>query len=297
MNGLKATLVRALLRVCSLLPLAWARALGRGLARLHGLFGSRSCKVTQRNIELAFPELTAAQQRNLVGASLSATGELMAEMGHIWLRPLTHVSSLIREVHGASLVSDAQAAGRGVIILAPHLGNWEVVGLHLATLGKTASLFEPPKLAGLAPIIERARQRSGAQLVPTTSGGLGRLLENLRQGGISGILPDQTPAQVSAGENSTFMGVPCFTGTLASNLIRRTAALAVFGFAERVPGGFVVRYELADDEIYHDNTELSLAALNRGVEDCLRQCAAQYQWEYKRFRVRPQQRPGLYDDL
>ena len=271
MNGLKATLVRTLLRVCSVLPLAWARALGRGLARLHGLFGSRSFKVTRRNIELAFPELTATQQRNLVVHSLSATGELMAEMGHIWLRPLAHVSSLIREVHGASLVSDAQAAGRGVIILAPHLGNWEVVGLHLATLGKTVSLFEPPKLAGLAPIIERARQRSGAQLVPTTSGGLGRLLENLRQGGISGILPDQTPAQISAGENSIFMGVPCFTGTLASNLIRRTAALAVFGFAERVPGGFVVRYELADDEIYHDNTALSLAALNRGVEDCLRQ--------------------------
>jgi KDO2-lipid IV(A) lauroyltransferase len=32
---------------------------------------------------------------------------------------------------------------------------------------------------------------------------------------------------------------------------------------------------------------VSLAALNRGVEACLRHCPEQYQWEYKRFRTRP----------
>ena len=93
------------------------------------------------------------------------------------------------------------------------------------------------------------------------------------------------------------MGVPCFTGTLASNMIRRTGALAVFGVAERVPGGFVLRYELAEDAIYDQDTALSLAALNRGIEACLHHCVAQYQWEYKRFRVRPKKGPGLYRDL
>ena len=93
------------------------------------------------------------------------------------------------------------------------------------------------------------------------------------------------------------MGQPCFTGTLASNMIRRTGALAVFGFAERVPGGFIVRYSLAEESIYDADTAISLAALNRGVEACVRQCVEQYQWEYKRFRVRPKQGPGVYDDL
>jgi KDO2-lipid IV(A) lauroyltransferase len=171
------------------------------------------------------------------------------------------------------------------------------LGLHLATLGKTVSLYEPPKLASLGPLIERARQRSGATLVPTDSRGLAKLLKSVKGGDISGILPDQAPPELNSGENAEFMGQPCFTGTLACNMIRRTGALAVFGFAERVPAGFVVRYRAAEPAIYDDDPGASLLALNRGVEACVRQCVEQYQWEYKRFRVRPRQGPGVYDDL
>jgi len=297
MNTIKAALIKALLWFCAVLPLSWARALGRGCAWLYWPVGGRSRKVTVRNIELAFPELSPGQQCDLARRSLSATGELVTEMGHVWLRSWPYVQSLITEVHGAELVADAQRARRGVIVLAPHLGNWEIVGLHLGLLGSTVSLYEPPALPALGPMIERARQRSGATLVPTDSRGLARLLKSVKQGNISGILPDQAPPQLNAGENSPFMGVSCFTGTLASNMIRRTGALAVFGFAERVPGGFVVRYLPAEDAIYDADNSVSLAALNRGVEACLRHCVAQYQWEYKRFRVRPRQGAGYYDGL
>ena len=80
-------------------------------------------------------------------------------------------------------------------------------------------------------------------------------------------------------------------------MIRRTGALAVFGFAQRVQGGFILRYLPCDEEIYDEDTQVSLSALNAGVENCLRFCEEQYQWEYKRFRVRPRQGPGVYDDL
>lgn len=297
MNALKATLVILLLRFCSLLPLAWARTLGRLAVRLYWPFGGRSRRVTERNIEVAFPELGAAEQASLARRSLCATGELAAEMGHIWMRPMSHIDSLILTVDGAGLIRDSIEGGRGVIVLAPHLGNWEVIGLHLASLGKTVSLYEPPKLAKLGPVIEGARQRSGATLVPTDSRGLVKLLKSVKSGQIAGILPDQAPPELNSGENSPFMGIPCFTGTLAVNMIRRTGALAVFGFAERVPGGFAVRYRLAEEAIYDEDNAVSLAALNRGVEACVRHCVEQYQWEYKRFRVRPKTGPGIYDDL
>lgn len=297
MNGLKAAIIKLFLHLCALLPLSWARALGRAAARLYWPFGGRSRKVTERNIQLAFPELSAPEQAELARRSLCATGELVAETGHVWLRPWEEVQGLIRSVAGADLISDAQAQGRGVIVLAPHIGNWEMVGLHLATLGSTVSLYEPPKLAALGPMIERGRQRSGATLVPTDSRGLVKLLKSVKGGDISGILPDQAPADLNSGENAPFMGHPCFTPTLASNMIRRTGALAVFGLAERVEGGFALHYFLAEDGIYDADTPVSLAAMNRGVEACVRQCVEQYQWEYKRFRVRPRQGPGVYDDL
>ena len=51
------------------------------------------------------------------------------------------------------------------------------------------------------------------------------------------------------------------------------------------------------DELYDEDMSVSLAALNRGVERCVRGCVEQYQWEYKRFRVRPRDGKGLYDNM
>ena len=297
MDAVKVGLIKSFLTLCSWLPLAWARALGRGVGQLSWLLGGRNRRVTQRNIELAFPELSTEEQQALARRSLAATSELAAEMGHVWLRPWNYVQGLMLSVEGAQQISAALDSGRGVIVLAPHLGNWEVVGLHLATLGNTVSLYEPPKLTALGPMIEASRQRSGATLVPTDARGLARLLKSVKGGHISGILPDQAPSELNSGENAPFMGQPAFTGTLASNMIRRTGALAVFGFAKRVPGGFEIHYLPVEDELYSEDTQVSLAALNRGVERCVRECVEQYQWEYKRFRVRPANGPGVYDDL
>lgn len=296
MDQIKALIIKALMHVCAYLPLAVVRALGRLAGALYWPFGGRSKRVTLRNIELAFPQLSHSEQQRLARRSLQATAELAAEMGHVWLRSWEHVKKHIVRVEGAELVQDALASGRGVIALAPHLGNWEVVGLHLATLGPTVSLYEPPKLSSLGPMIERSRQRSGGTLVPTNSRGLARLLKSVRGGHISGILPDQCPAEEGSGLNVEFMGRPCFTGVLASNMIRRTAAVAVFCVAERVKGGFAVRYMPVEDDLYDEDLATSLAALNRGVEQCLLPCPEQYQWEYKRFRVRPKNGPGVYAD-
>jgi KDO2-lipid IV(A) lauroyltransferase len=295
MNTVQFYLVKCLLGLSSVLSLPAARRLGRVLAKIYWPIGGRSRKVTQCNIAAVFPELPPAQQLQLSKDSVMATAALLTEMGHVWLKPWSYVSSLILEITGEELILDAQAAGRGVILLAPHLGNWEVVGLHLGTLGNTVSLYQPPKITRLGPVIERARQASGATLVPTDSRGLAKLLRCVKGGGISAILPDQAPEDLNSGQNSPFMGIPCFTGTLASNMIRRTGALAVFGFAKRVPGGFSIHYELAENDIYAKDTAVSLDALNRGVERCVRSCVEQYQWEYKRFRVRPRDGKGMYD--
>lgn len=216
-------------------------------------------------------------------------------MGHVWLRDLRHVESLIRDVSGADAVSGALAGRRGVVVLAPHLGNWEVLGLHLASLGPVVSLYEAPQIDELAGLLRRSRERSGARLVPTTGRGIAALVRSAREGGIAGILPDQVPRALNAGLNVPFMNIPCFTGTLACKVIQRSGALAVFGFAQRVPGGFHIRYLQAEGAIYSSDMAHSLAAMNRGVETCVRYCPEQYQWEYKRFRERPAQHPGPYN--
>ena len=188
----------------------------------------------------------------------------------------------------------AHPNGRGVVVLAPHLGNWEVLGLHLGMLGQVVSLYEPVKLEMLSNLIVRARQRSGALLVPTTKRGLASLVKSVKAGHIAGILPDQVPTKGASGENVEFMGNLCSTGTLSSNIIRRTGALAVFGFAQRISGGFQIRYLPASDKIYSEDISESLTALNTGVEKCISYCPEQYQWEYKRFRTHPRELSQVY---
>jgi len=70
--------------------------------------------------------------------------------------------------------------------------------------------------------------------------------------------------------------------------MNRTGCKVIMGFVQRVPGGFELHFENADPEIYSENLSVSLAAMNRSVENCVRQVPEQYQWEYKRFRRPPE---------
>ena len=148
-NTVQALLIRFLLRLAALLPLPWARALGRLLGRLTWGLGGRAQRVTARNIALAFPQLPPADRQRLAQRSLQATAELVAETGWVWHRPWPRLRRSLREVRGLDALLAALDSGRGVLVLGPHLGNWELLGLHLATLGvDTVTLYEPPQLRG-----------------------------------------------------------------------------------------------------------------------------------------------------
>ena len=51
--------------------------------------------------------------------------------------------------------------------------------------------------------------------------------------------------------------------------------------------GYQIIVEAADEQIYSENIDESVAALNRTVEKSVNKAVEQYQWEYKRFRKRP----------
>jgi len=289
--------VRLTLWTSAKLPLALARRLGRWFGRQYYAIDSHGRRIAERNIALAYPDLSAAEQAALVRGCLEETGALSAEMGHLWAKPWHQVSQLVVEVEGGDVLAQALATGRGVIVLGPHLGNWEMLGLHLATQGDLVALFEPPKIPALGALVQRARQHSGGRLVPTTPRGLAALVKSVKNGGVSGILPDQVPDQDNAGMNVPFMGVECFTASLACNLIKRSGAIALMGAAMRVPGGFKLRYVEPDAALYSDDLAIALTAMNVEVAKLLQGWDTQYQWQYKRYRTRPKGSLNHYQNL
>jgi KDO2-lipid IV(A) lauroyltransferase len=290
--GPKDRLLGALLHLIALLPLGAARALGRLFGYLLERIPNKQRRNALINIRLCFPHLTTEQALAFRARSLRENGMTYFEMPYLLLRPAEKVLSLIQEISGAELLE--RGNGRGVIVLSPHLGAWELAGLYLSSLGPTTTLYKPQRL--LDGLILDARGRKGAELVPTSAQGVRRLMRALRRGEYAGILPDQEPKADKGATFAPFFGVPAFTMLLVARLAQKTGARVVFLFAERLPAGpgFRLHCLAAPGGIDSADEEVAARALNQGVEACISVCPEQYIWPYKRFRRRPDGLPKVY---
>ena len=283
------------LRQLARLQLDWNHRIGRLIGRLFVWFPNRERRVSDINLALCMGELSAGERLELRNRSLLQAGCTLTELAAIWYWPIDRVMSLVRQVHGEALLRCEP--GQGLIVLAPHLGCWEIAGLYLASRGEVTSLYRPPRQAQWGPIIKQARQRSGAELVPTDAAGVRRLYQTLRAGGTTGILPDQQPDSSKGAVFAPFCGVPALTMLLVNRLLLKTGAKAVFCYARRLPagGGFDIHYLPAPAGLGARDPVAAATALNLGVEHCIRDCPDQYQWSYKRFKDQPNDARSPYD--
>ena len=90
-----------------------------------------------------------------------------------------------------------------------------------------------------------------------------------------------------------------FKITLLSRLTQKSNATVLCCYAERLPKGrgFAIHFLPADAELYEKDMQTSVTALNRMVEQSIRQIPDQYQWGYKRFRSRTEGEKDFYDEL
>lgn len=102
----------------------------------------------------------------------------------MWEWPVEKCLGLIREVEGLEMVDRALAEGRGVVLLAPHLGNWELAGIYFSSRYQMAALYSPPHMAEFEDYMIRVRERAGSTLVRGDRRGLVRMVSILKGGGL-----------------------------------------------------------------------------------------------------------------
>ena len=182
------------------------------------------------------------------------------------------------------------ASGRGLIVAAPHYGNWELLNQWLATRTELAILYRPPESAIGEAFLQRVRGDAGDRVtqVPAEGSAVRQLFKRLRDGGVVGILPDQQP-KAGDGTFAPFFGVPALTMTLLPRLAARSGATVLFAYCERIDWSprFRLRIEAAPAGIEDDDVSVGVAALDAAVEAIARRDLAQYQWTYKRYTLRP----------
>ena len=260
---------------------------GTWVGRVLWWFNTDAKRVAKANVRIAFPELNEQQQSSLVKQSLAELGKTITELGPLWCGSKRRVERLVAETRGESLIRETQDQGRGVIVLAPHFGAWELAGLYLSVHYSITSLYRPPRLTTIEGFTRGARERFGARLVPTNVSGVRALCRSLRDGNLVGILPDQDPGD-SGGVFAPFFGHDARTMVLVSRLAAKTNGAVVFCVAERLSAGkgYRMHFIPADPDIGSADEYKAASALNKDIESIININPAQYQWAYKRYRAR-----------
>ena len=287
-RSFKASIARQFLQFFSWLPLPVVHFIAGIFGRLLYWLPGRMKTTTLLNLQACYPQSSAAELESLARQSLQHTAMTALEMGKAWLWPMDKTLAMIQSIEGEAIFERAKANPRGTIVLAPHLGNWEVFGYYVTEQVTTTFLYQPPRDPAMAELIRIGRSKGKARLAATNRSGVAELLKALQRGEMVGILPDQQPPPES-GEYAAFFGVPALTMTLVAKLVARTGAGVISGVAVRLPRGqgFRVVFLEADPLVHDPMLERSLLGLNRSVEACVALAPEQYQWEYKRFKRRP----------
>lgn len=291
---MKEHLILLLLKISAYIPLPITHFLGRIIGWL--IIGSRAqmYRVSLINLSLCYPNLTTHERQKLARASVQETGKLIMETGAVWLRDYQWLKQKIRRVHNQSILTQAIESKRGVILLVPHLGNWEVLGLYVSEMAQVTVMYQPPEMKKIEAIMRQSREKNGVTLAPTNRKGVMTILKALKAGGLTAILPDQVPDRTSGSEVVPFFNHPALTMTLVNSLRKSSDCLVIAGYAQRTGSGYEIHFEKVDEKIYSDSDEEALEAMNKTVERCINHIPEQYQWEYKRFRRLPGREHDIY---
>ena len=278
-------MIKHLASLFARLPLPFVHLLGVGLGWVAYALAASYRKRLRENLGASRIAENSAQLKALIRANVAESGKAILELPFVWLRPTGDVLAKVRVADGWQAVQTAHAEGKGLIMLTPHLGSFELIGRYLAAQFPITVLYRPPKLSWLEPIMRAGRERDQARLATTDVSGVRALLRALKRGEALGILPDQAPG-AGDGVWADFFNRPAYTMTLIRRLQQRSGAPIIAMYAERLNEGrgFLLHFKRISAPLA-DEDAAAARQMNLAMEDLIRDCPSQYLWSYNRYKV------------
>ncbi|HKG92885.1 MAG TPA: lysophospholipid acyltransferase family protein [Gemmatimonadaceae bacterium] len=281
--------------------LSWraAGAVGAGL----GAFAYRPIGIRRDVVETqiadSFPEFSIADVRRVARGAYAHLGRVSIETALLPSLSRDRVLELFEGVTGWELVENAVAAGRGLLFVTGHLGNWELGGAYLAARG--IPLDAVVRQMG-NPLFDHylndTRGRLGVTVVYDMEA-VRRIPRSLREGRAIALLVDQGVLGLA----STY--VPFF-GRLAKTprgpavFALRLKVPLIFGTAIRQPDG---RYRLILETVPVEETgdrerdvDQTVARYTRVLERYVRLAPEQYFWHHRRWKRQPKEGERIVTD-
>ena len=249
---------------------------GRAFAPLS-VFPSR----IRTNLALVCPELPPAEVRRITReVPVSAVRTLLELHSGDEFRAMA-AAARVRGAEHLAAVEAAHAAGRSVILVSGHFGNYDVPRAALAARGiPVGGLYRPLKNRFYNAIYAETIAAISGPVFARGRRGLAGMVKFLREGGVVGLLIDQ---RMSHGVPLRFFGHPAWTALSAAEMAVKYDALILPMYGRRLADG--VSFELvAEAPIPHGDPAEMTQALNDSLERMVRADMGQWLWFHRRWK-------------
>ncbi len=275
----------SLLHIIYWLPNSMTHAAGRFVGWLSYRLSARKRNIILTNLSIAFPDMPLGEKHKLARDSAIQSGLLISEFPDAWLGDRQQIEQQIIEVKNAELATEIHKSKQPLLVIAPHIGNWEFLVQWVQLNFPIIGLYSPSKIPQVDRLIYNARKKFGCKPYSTDSKGIMQLLRGLKQGGFMMMLPDQVPRE-NAGIYSPFFGKPAYTMTLLHKLVKKSKAKVLFATCIRREDktGFDIEFEAAMFDPAEPDVDAFNLEMNQQIETIIRRHPEQYVWDYKRFR-------------
>jgi KDO2-lipid IV(A) lauroyltransferase len=292
------TVVWVFVHTVRLLPRGLARAVGVAISTIAFRILGRLRRVGLRNLELAFPEMTAGEREAILRSEYRNLGFLLAEFCKMPDYTAATASRFIR-YGGLENYLRAREKGKGVLVLTGHLGAWELSSFYHSLMGMPMGMvirrLDNPLVDEF---VNRVRCLHGNRVIHKDDFARG-LIGSMRAGETVGILMDtnMTPPQ---GVFVPFFGVLACTASGMARIAEKTGAAVLPGFLlwEESEQKYVLRFGEELEVVHTGDAEQDVltntAVFTAAIERYVRQYPEQWLWMHRRWKTRPAGEEGIY---
>jgi KDO2-lipid IV(A) lauroyltransferase len=282
----------------SALPLSWALGIGRSIAWLWYWVIRVRRTVAFENIERVMGDtMTRKEQRATIRRCMSMQAMIVIEL----LRAAHYTAEQSRRfVHATGMehMDAAIAGGRGVIVVASHMGNVDLMGYSQSILGYPINVIvKEIKLAPVQRYIRAVRKRTGVGLLPS-----GKSKDQIRKviadNKVMCMIVDQHMAKHRT-IACEFFGLPAATSPAPARFALETGTPVLTALMVRrgYSGHFdflIEPFEMEEPyETRAANVHHNTQRLNDIIEGWVRANPSQWLWFHKRWKFDDEREPAV----
>jgi KDO2-lipid IV(A) lauroyltransferase len=213
------------------LPLPVAVAIGAAIGRIAARLALPLRRDALRHLEIAFGDrLSPRDRRRLVSAMFTHLGRSVLEFAVYTRTGAACAVASVEEIAGHEHLEAAFARGRGVLLVTPHLGLWELLAVALLARHPGCAVGVRLHFGPADEMLTALRRGLGVETVHQSR--TREILGRLRRGEAVGVLPDQD-ADHLAGFFHPFFGREAYTLSGPATLAWVSRCAVVPGFIHR----------------------------------------------------------------